>query len=70
MADLTLVLAPALNQYVLDVSGGNPRKFRFLVAAPLVTGYQAISQVNPYDSYIQPTWRHVVWRLRSANADR
>jgi hypothetical protein len=48
-------------QYAIDVSGGNPRKFRFLVRDASGQGYQAQSLVTPYDATtLQPTWHHVV----------
>ena len=48
-------------QYAIDVTGGNPRKFRFLVRGANGQGFQALSQVNPYDIYsLQPTWHHIV----------
>lgn len=48
-------------QFVLDVSGGNPRKFRFLVRDAAGQGYAVQSAVVPYDpATSQPTWRHLV----------
>lgn len=48
-------------QFVLDVSGGDPRKFRFLVRDAAGQGYAVQSVVLPYDPVTgQTTWRHLV----------
>lgn len=48
-------------QFVLDVSGGAPRKFRFLVRGAAGNGHVAQSTITPLDSITaQPTWRHLV----------
>jgi hypothetical protein len=48
-------------QYVIDVTGGTPRKFRFLVRGADGQGYQAQSQVVPYDlASTLPTWHHLL----------
>jgi hypothetical protein len=48
-------------QYAIDVTTANPRKFRFLVRGASGQGYQAQSTIVPYDSVtLQATWHHLV----------
>jgi hypothetical protein len=48
-------------QFVLDVAGADPRKYRFLVRDAAGNGRVAQSTVVPYDPIaLQETWRHVV----------
>src|SRR5262249_28243505 len=48
-------------QYVIDVTGGVPRKFRFLVRGASGQGYSALSPSIPIDSgTLQPTWPHLL----------
>jgi hypothetical protein len=55
-------------QFVLDVSGGNPRKFRFLVRDAGGNGYVAQSTAIPYDPLLlAPTWHHLLGVLDQPN---
>ncbi len=59
------ILAPGIGtgteQYVIDVTTANPRKFRFLVRDATGQGYQAQSTVVPYDPITSlPMWHHLV----------
>ena len=57
-------------QYAIDVSGGNPRKFRFLVRGATGQGYQAQSSATPYDAFsLQPTWHHLLGVCDQANGN-
>jgi hypothetical protein len=48
-------------QYVIDVTGANPKKFRFLVRGDNGQGYLAQSTIVPYDATtLQPTWHHLL----------
>jgi hypothetical protein len=48
-------------QFVLDVTGGNPRKFRFLVRDAAGNGHVAQSGIVPYDPiHLNSMWHHLV----------
>jgi hypothetical protein len=59
------ILAPGIGtgteQYAIDVTGGTPRKFRFLVRGDNGQGYFAQSTITPYDAVtLLPTWHHLL----------